>query len=113
MSYIIRRLKDIEKKERQCGLAQELTTSADFKNADITFFTIKEETKKHYHKTLTEFYYILDGTLDVEFDDKKEHCEPGTLIMIKPNTKHKAYGNAHIIVICSPAFDPKDEIVVE
>lgn len=92
---------------------RELTSSKDFGGTNVTCVHIEEETKKHYHNKMIEFYIILNGELELELDDKVEKCGKDTLIMIEPKTKHKARGNADVLVICSPAFDPDDEIVVE
>lgn len=113
MSYLIRRVGEKEPKQIICGIVEELTTAEDFADVDIAYVKITGGTKKHYHKKMVEFYYVLDGKLDVELDDAKEECPAGTLIMIKPGTKHKAHGNANILVVCSPAFSLEDEFVVE
>lgn len=113
MSYIIRKLEDSEEIKTVCGKAQELITSSDFKEVSIIVVSVDNETKKHRHKGLTEFYYILDGEFDLELDDAIEHCEAGTLIVIKPGTSHKARGKGHILEISLPAFDPNDLTVVE
>lgn len=96
---------------------RELTNSKDFQDMDLAHVTIKDSTKKHYHKKLTEVYYVLKGSIDVEIDGKTEHLEKGQMIMIFPNTKHKAWktseGDAEILVVCSPPWSEEDEILVE
>ena len=113
MTYLIKKLKDTEEIKTVCGNVKELIKSSDFKEASVIIVTVNGETKKHWHKKLTEFYYILDGEIDLELDDAVEHCEEGTLVMIKPGTAHKARGNGHILEISLPAFDPNDLTVVE
>ena len=113
MTYLIRKLKDMEEIKTVCGNVKELIKSSDFKEVSVIIVDVDGETTKHRHKTLTEFYYILDGKIDLELDDAVEHCEEGTLVMIKPGTTHKARGKGHILEISFPAFDPNDLIVVE
>lgn len=116
MSYLIRKTSDIKEKEIICGLIKELTTKEDFGNANISYVQITGETKKHYHTKMTEFYYVLAGRIKMELDDNREECEKGSLIVIYPNTRHKAKKlseRADVLVVCSPAFDQADEFVVE
>lgn len=113
MGYLIRRLSEREPQQIICGTLRELTDKTDFENLNISHVQIGGETKKHYHNKMTEFYFVLNGEIKMDLDGKIEKCGEGTLIKIEPGTKHKAYGNAEVLVIASPAFDPDDEIVVE
>lgn len=117
MPYGIKKIQDAAPKEITCGILRDLTTADDCKDMDFCHVTIKDSTKKHYHKKLTECYYVLKGAIDVEIDCKKEHLEEGQMIMIYPNTNHKAYKtseeDAEILVICSPPWAEEDEILVE
>jgi len=91
MPYIIRKIKESNPKNITCGIMRKLTTSEDFKGMDFVHVTITDVTKEHYHKELTEVYYVLKGSVAVEIDGKIENLEQGSLIMIYPNTKHKAW----------------------
>lgn len=116
MAYIIRKIKDTKPAEITCGAMRKLTNPKDFKGMDIVQVTIKDETKKHYHKKLTECYYVLKGSIAVEIDEKTEKLERGSLIMIYPNTNHKARKiskeDAEILVVCCPPWSERDEILV-
>jgi mannose-6-phosphate isomerase-like protein (cupin superfamily) len=96
-------------KQITCGIMRELTKTDKL---DISHVTITKSTKKHYHKKLTEFYYVLKGKLDVETDGIVEHLEPGQIIMISPGTEHEAHGNAEVLVICTPPWAEEDEVLV-
>jgi len=117
MPYIVRKIKDSSPKNISCGIRRDLTTLKDFKGTDFVHVTITDKTKKHYHKKLTELYYILKGSIAVEIDGKVENLEKGSLIMIYPNTKHKAWKTskeaAEILVACCPPWSEEDEILVE
>ena len=45
---------------------------------------------RHHHKIMTEVFYILDGKIDLIFDDKTIHAEPGDTVTIPPNVWHAA-----------------------
>lgn len=85
----------------------------DCDKVDFAFIEVRGGTKRHYHKKFTEFCYVLNGSIEVEVDGTKEKLEKGSIIQIAPNTKHKMYGNADVLVVCSPPWTAEDEIVVE
>ena len=116
MAYIVRKIKDSEPKNITCGIMRKLTASEDFKGMDFVHVTITDATKEHYHKELTEVYYVLRGSIAVEVDGKMENLEEGSLIMIYPNTRHKAWKtskeDAEILVVCCPPWSEEVEILV-
>lgn len=117
MFHIVRKIKDAGPREITCGVMRDLTTKKDFKGMNISHVAITDATKRHYHKKLTECYYVLKGSIDVELDGVVEHLEEGSLIMIYQNTNHKAWKtgeeDAEILVICCPPWSEEDEILVE
>lgn len=96
---------------------RKLTTSNDFKDMDMVYVTITDSTKKHFHKKITEVYYVLNGSIDIEIDGKIEHLEKDQMIMIFPNTNHKVWktsgDDAEILVVCCPPWSEEDEILIE
>ncbi len=117
MPHIVRDIKASEPKKITCGIMRKLTDSKDFPGTDFVHITVKDSTKKHFHRKLTEVYYVLKGSIDVEVDQKIEHLKIGQMIMIFPNTNHKAWKtskeNAEILVACNPPWSEEDEILVE
>jgi len=115
MTYIIRKVKNANSTQITCGTMRKLTNVEDFSGMDIVHVTITDKTKEHYHKKLTECYYVLKGEIAVQIDGKIENLEQGSLIMIYPNTKHKARRtsreNAEILVVCCPPWTEEDEIL--
>jgi mannose-6-phosphate isomerase-like protein (cupin superfamily) len=116
MPYKIKKIKDSHPKDITCGIMRNLTTVKDSKEMDFAHVTITDETQKHYHKKLTECYYVLTGSIAVEVDGKVENLDKNFLIMIYPNTNHKARKtskeNAEILVVCCPPWSEEDEILV-
>jgi mannose-6-phosphate isomerase-like protein (cupin superfamily) len=99
--------------EITCGIMRKIIGKEDCGKVDFADIEVLKETKRHYHKRLTEFYYVLSGALKVELDGKMHEAKQGELVMITPGTKHKAWGKAHLLVVCCPPWEEKDEIVVE
>ena len=117
MAHLVRKVKDTSPFDITCGTARKLTDATDSKDFDFVHVTITSPTKKHYHKKLTEVYFVLKGAIEVEADSKVETLQKGDMIMIFPNTNHKAWKkseeNAEILVACCPPWAEEDEILVE
>lgn len=115
--HIVRKTEDAEPFEITCGTMRNLTKTEDFEGMDFCHVTISDSTKRHYHKKLTEVYFVLKGSIEVEIEGKKEILEKGSMVMIFPNTEHKARKiggeDAEILVVCSPPWSEEDEILVE
>ena len=50
------------------------------------------DARTHYHKRLTEIYYILEGEGEMELDGERHAVRPGDAILIKPGCRHRAIG---------------------
>ncbi len=112
--YIVRRvLEDVQPVPCPCGQSIRAITGMDNDLASIHVVTISRDSKLHYHKKLTEFYYVLEGEGELQLNDDVIKLEPHTLVMIKPLTKHVARGNLRILNIVIPPFDEEDEFVVD
>ena len=112
--YVVRRvMEDVEAVPCPCGQSIRAITGADNHLASIHLVTISRDSKLHYHKILTEFYYVLEGEGELQLNDDVIKLEPHTLVMIKPMTRHVARGNLRILNIVIPPFSEEDEYVVE
>lgn len=45
---------------------------------------------RHHHKIMTEVFYILEGQVELIFDDETIICKPGDTITVPPNIWHAA-----------------------
>jgi mannose-6-phosphate isomerase-like protein (cupin superfamily) len=72
---------------------------------------ISADARVHYHKRLTEVYYILECGDDarMELDGEQVPIAPGMCILIHPGVRHRAIGPMQVLVIVQPKFDPADE----
>ena len=70
---------------------------------------ICESSRTHYHKMMTELYYILEGEGEMELDSQRYPVQTGDAILIKPGCRHRAIGTMKVLNIPIPAFDPDDE----
>jgi len=76
---------------------------------------ITEEAKPHYHRRMTETYYILQcgPEAKMQLDGDLIPVKPGTCVLIPPGVVHRAVGRMTILNIVFPKFDPADEVLVE
>jgi len=76
---------------------------------------ISETARPHYHRRMTETYYILQCGPDarMELDGELIPVKPGTCVLIPPGVVHRAVGRMSILNIVFPKFDPADEVLVD
>jgi len=108
-NYMIADFDGIEAISCPCGFSRRAFVSPDNPTATMHIVDIEEDARAHYHKELTEIYFILEGTGHIELDGKKLPIKPLTAIFIKPLCRHRAIGRMRIVNVVIPAFDPKDE----
>ena len=96
-----------------CGSAKRAFADVADYPATIHVTDISEDAQTHYHKTLTETYYILECGPDacMQLDDQQVPLRAGMCIMIPPGVKHRAIGKMKILNIVIPKFDPADEFL--
>jgi mannose-6-phosphate isomerase-like protein (cupin superfamily) len=94
-----------------CGTARRaFADAADFPGT-IHLTEIKADAALHYHRRLTETYYILECAHDaqMQLDDELIPLQPGRCILIPPGVRHRAIGEMKVLIVVVPKFDPEDE----
>jgi len=110
MSAVVQ-LTDLEPIRCPCGWARRAFGDLPDAPASLHIVDIELDAKRHYHKTHTETYYVLDcddGSA-IELDEEMISVRPGTAVMIRPGARHRAVGKMRILNIVVPPFDPADE----
>jgi mannose-6-phosphate isomerase-like protein (cupin superfamily) len=92
-----------------CGQTQRAFIEDRDQTATFHIVEISQTSRKHYHKKMTEIYYVLSGKGILELDDDQIELVSGISVMIKPGCRHRAVGNLTIINVPVPAFDHEDE----
>ena len=88
--------------------------SAPSDSSVAEFFIVKShDAIPHYHKKITEFYHVLDGSGKLMLDSEEIPLKKGVTIMINPGTTHRAVGDLSVIVVCVPAGVYQDTHEVE
>ena len=108
-NYLIEQLDEIEPSPCPCGLAKRAFAGEPGAVASLHEVEIKQDSKVHYHKRMTEIYIVLEGEGPLELDGELVPVRPMTTVYIKPGCRHRAVGRLKIINIPVPAFDSEDE----
>ncbi len=77
--------------------------------ASMHVVRIRAEAHVHYHKRLSETYYVLEGQGMLEVDDDRVPLAPGMAVRINPGCRHRAVGDLLMLIVSTPPFDPDDE----
>jgi len=108
-NYMIARFDEIDAVECPCGFSRRAFVDSDNSTATMHVVDIQQDAKVHYHKKLTEIYFILEGDGEMELDGERIPVKPFTAIFIKPGCRHRAAGKMKILNVSIPPFDPEDE----
>ena len=94
-----------------CGTARRAFTETEDFPGTIHVTEIELDNTLHYHKRLTETYYFLQCEPDakMQLNDEIIDVHPGTCVMIRPGTRHRAIGRMKVLIVVYPKFDPADE----
>ena len=94
-----------------CGVAHRAFAEVSNFPATVHRTEITTEARVHYHKRLTEVYYILECGPDsaMELDGNQVPVHPGVCVLIPPGIRHRAVGQMTVLIFCQPKFDPADE----
>ncbi|HUT12306.1 MAG TPA: cupin domain-containing protein [Thermoguttaceae bacterium] len=97
--------------ECPCGIARRALVDVPEFPGTIHRTEITADAKLHYHRRLTETYYVLECAPDakMQLDDDLVPIRPGTCILIPPGVRHRAVGRMTVLIVVVPKFDPQDE----
>lgn len=104
------RLEAIEPTPCPCGQSRRAFMNEANAVASMHLVEIKRDSELHYHKRMTELYYVLEGEGHIELDGETLPLYPGTAVLIQPGCRHRAVGEGlRILNVPVPKFDPADE----
>jgi len=97
-----------------CGTARRAFADVSELPATIHLTEIQANAALHYHRHLTEIYYILEcgPKTEMQLDDELIPLTPGRCIYIPPGVRHRVIGESRVLIVVLPKFDPEDEFIV-
>ncbi len=73
--------------------------------------------RRHYHPTAEESYYILKGVATVELDGETRQLSPGDAIAISPKKAHQIHNlsgtDLVFLAVCVPAWTPDNSVYLD
>src|SRR5262245_54385954 len=108
-SFHISRPSELPAIECPCGETRRAFVEESDGVASLHVVKISADAQAHYHKRMTEMYYILEGEGEMELDGERDAVRAGDAILIKPGCRHRAIGRLRVLNVPVPAFDPADE----
>ncbi|MCA9232212.1 MAG: cupin domain-containing protein [Planctomycetales bacterium] len=103
------RLSEIAPVDCPCGKSRRAFVDDLEQVASLHLVEISVDARAHYHKRMTEIYFVLEGAGEIELDGLRQSIRPGDAILIKPGCRHRAIGKLKLLNTAIPAFDPADE----
>jgi mannose-6-phosphate isomerase-like protein (cupin superfamily) len=94
-----------------CGTARRAFADvADFPGT-VHVTEIAADARLHYHRRLTETYFILgcEDDAQMQLDEEMVRLQPGVCILIPPGVRHRAIGRMRVLIFVVPKFDSEDE----
>jgi mannose-6-phosphate isomerase-like protein (cupin superfamily) len=88
--------------------------TAPVQNQSLAEATLEsgQATARHYHGESEEFYYLLDGSGEVEIDGERERVQSGDAILIPPRAWHQIRadeeGPLRFLCCCAPPYRHAD-----
>ena len=104
---ILRSLSDIESVRGVCGFRRSLITGADTDVANVSHLTI-DDSREHYHKEMTELYYVLKGRGEIVLDGERRPIAEGEIALIPPGVRHTSKGDMEVLIVGVPPLETED-----
>lgn len=109
-SLLIRHEGEAPRERSTCGWRNRLISREDAdKNVAAWVHTVDiDGSREHYHKRITEIYYVLEGEGSVRLNGEEHPVRPGSLLHIPPGVVHGAKGRMKVLVVGIPDISDDD-----
>ncbi len=111
---IVRRETEVAQVQDICGFIRLLTCADDNAHGNVVTVQMRGASTPHYHKTTTEFYFVLGGPGVIVAGREIILADTGTLVMIPPAIAHYVIPRnvMKLAVFAVPAWHKSDEFVL-
>ena len=99
----VRRLNEQEEFRSVCGMRRDLVGPAEKEPLLFHYMRI-HDSRKHYHRKTIEYYYVVEGTGEMELDDETVRISKGDMIVVPTGVWHtsRPVGDEELhILICA------------
>ena len=108
-NYLVAQLDEVPGKACPCGIARRAFQVPGNDVATLHMTDITADARVHYHRRMTEIYFVLEGEGYLELDGERVPLRPKTSVLIRPGCRHRAVGKLRLLIVPIPAFDETDE----
>ena len=105
--YLIRRLSEVPEERGVCGFRRTLITADDSPAANVSHLRI-DDSRYHYHRQMTELYYVLTGSGTITLDGETYPVQQGDIVLIRPGVWHTSAGEMDVLITGVPAGESTD-----
>lgn len=105
--FLIRRLSDVPEERGVCGFRRTIVTADDAPEVNVSHLRI-DNSRYHYHRKMTELYYVLSGGGTITLDGENYPIEQGDLVLIRPGVWHTSEGEMNVLITGVPAGEATD-----
>ncbi|MDV3349320.1 cupin domain-containing protein [Leptothoe sp. LEGE 181152] len=81
---------------------------SDINDHVVRLSVTQKEFHWHSHTNSDEFFFVIDGELFIDLEDRTERLSSGQMMTIPKTVKHRTRANRRTIVLC---FESKDNDV--
>ncbi len=106
-NFLIRRLPDVPEERGVCGFRRTLITADDTPAVNVSHLRI-DNSRYHYHRRMTELYYVLSGSGTITLDGETYPIEQGDIVLIRPGVWHTSEGEMNVLITGVPAGETTD-----
>ena len=105
--FLVRRLSEVPEERGVCGFRRTLITAADTPDVNVSHLRI-DNSRYHYHRHMTELYYVLSGGGTITLDGEMLPVRKGDLVLIRPGVWHTSEGEMNVLITGVPAGEATD-----
>jgi mannose-6-phosphate isomerase-like protein (cupin superfamily) len=105
--FLIRRLPEVPEERGVCGFRRTLISAGDTPAVNVSHLRI-DNSRYHYHRQMTELYYVLSGEGTITLDGESYPIRPGDIALIRPGVWHTSEGEMSVLITGVPAGEATD-----
>ena len=105
--FLLRRLSEVPEERGVCGFRRTLITAADTPDVNVSHLRI-DNSRYHYHRRMTELYYVLSGGGTITLDGETHPVQEGDIVLIRPGVWHTSEGEMSALITGVPAGEATD-----
>ncbi len=113
--FAITRVADLPPVACPCGTTRRAFVDDPDRVASLHVVDVSVDARTHYHKRLTEIYYILEGEGEMELDGERYPVRPGDSIRVEAVVtkivKPQSRPDRGFVSIATKTLNQRDEVV--